>query len=199
MKRLNEDLPRVAIWRCSHSLLINPEKTKLLLMGTRQLLSVLLDGFHVTLLGKDIYPVPSAKDLGIILDGFLTYDDHITEVVSKCLAALCQISRVKHLLDTETLIITIKASVFNRLYYCSSVWSNTSQKNIIKLQSVQNFAARLVTNTRKFDHITPVLSELTWFPVNSTSNVKDAVMTLKCLKGLAPTYLSETFKQVTTC
>jgi hypothetical protein len=102
---------------------------------------------------------------------------------------------VKHLLDTETLTIIIKALVFNRLYYCSSVWSNTSKKNINKLQSVQHFAARLVRNTRKFDHITPVLSELNWLPVNSTLNLKDAVMTFKCLKGLAPTYLSEKFKQ----
>ena len=55
-------------------------------MGTSRLLSALLDGFHVTLLSKDIYPVPSAKDLGIILDSFLTYDNHITEVVSNYLA-----------------------------------------------------------------------------------------------------------------
>ena len=56
-------------------------------MGTRRLQSALLDGFHVTLLSNDIYPGPSAKDLGIILDSFLTYDYRITEVVSKCLAA----------------------------------------------------------------------------------------------------------------
>jgi hypothetical protein len=129
------------------------------------LLFTIPDGFHVTLLGKDIYPVPSAQDLGIILDSFLTYDDYITEVVSKCLSALCQIGCVKHLLDTETLTVIIKALVFNRSYYCSSVWSNTSKKNINKLQSVQNFAARLVMNTRKFDHITHVLSELNWLLV----------------------------------
>lgn len=38
------------------------------------------------------------------------------------------------------------------------MWSNTSEKkNISKLQSVQNFAARIITKTRKFDHITPAL------------------------------------------
>ena len=83
MKRLNEDIRMVASWCCNHSLLINPEKTKLLVMGTRQLLSTLPEDFHVTLLGKEIYPVSSAKNLGIILDKSLTYDDHITEVVSK--------------------------------------------------------------------------------------------------------------------
>ena len=81
MKELNDDLRRIAIQRRSHSLLINPEKTKLLLMGTRQLLSTLPNGFHVTLLGKDIYPASLTKKLGNILDSFLTYDDHINEVV----------------------------------------------------------------------------------------------------------------------
>ena len=96
IKRLNEDIRMVASWCCNHSLLINPKKTKLLLMETRQLLPKLPEDFHVTLLGKEIYPVSSAKDNGIILDKFLlSYDDHITEVVSKCVAALYRINSVK--------------------------------------------------------------------------------------------------------
>ena len=195
VKRLNEDIRMVASWSCNHSLLINPEKTKLLVMGTRQLLSTLPEDFHVTLLGKEIYPVSSAKDLGIILDRSLTYDDHITEVVSKCVAALCQINRVKHLLDTKTMVTLIKTLVFSKLFYCSSVWSNTSKKNMDRLQKVQNFAARVVTDTRKFDHVTPVLTQLNWLTVTNTLNFKDAIMTYKCLNGLAPTYLFDRFKK----
>ena len=81
MKRLNEEIRMVVSWCCNHSLLINPEKTKLLIMCTRQLLSTLPEDFHATLLGKQIYRVSSAKNLGIILDKSLTYDYHITEVV----------------------------------------------------------------------------------------------------------------------
>ena len=44
-------------------LLINPDKTKLLLLGTRQVLRKIPDDIHVTLLGKQIYPVSSAKGL----------------------------------------------------------------------------------------------------------------------------------------
>ncbi|CAH3143619.1 unnamed protein product [Porites evermanni] len=50
------------------------------------------------------------------------------------------------------------------LYYCSSVWSNTSVSNIRKLQGVQNFAARIVSGTRKFDHVSPALKDLRWIP-----------------------------------
>ena len=66
--------------------------------------------YFITLLSKEIYPVSSAKDLGIILDKSLIYDGHITEVVSKCVAALCQINRVKHLLDKKTIVTLIKLS-----------------------------------------------------------------------------------------
>jgi hypothetical protein len=38
-------------------------------------------------------------------------------------------------------------------------------KNINKLQLVQNFACRIVTNSKKFDYISPKLQELNWLPV----------------------------------
>ena len=126
-------------------------------------------------------------------DGCLSYDEHITQVVSKCTKSLCLINRVKHILDSRTLIVIINALVFSKLYYCSSVWANTSKKNIAKLQTVQNFATRIVTGTRKYDHITTVLQQLKWLPVSYTLRYKDAVMAFKCLKGLAPPYLARRF------
>ena len=44
--------------------------------------------------------------------------------------------------------LCLKASVTS----CSSVWWNTSKRNVHKLQLVQNFAARVVLGLRKFDH-----------------------------------------------
>jgi len=55
--QLTEDLRRIAGWCCANSLLIYPHKTKLLLLGTRQILHKIPDAIHVTLLGKQIYPV----------------------------------------------------------------------------------------------------------------------------------------------
>ena len=70
-----------------YSLLINPDKTKLLLLGTREMLNKVTDSFHVTLLVNEIFPVPSARVLGVEI--FFTYDEHITLVVSTCIARLC--------------------------------------------------------------------------------------------------------------
>ena len=194
-EQLTEDLRRIAAWCCANSLLINPDKTKLLLLGTRQMLRSAPEDFHVTLLGKQLHPVSSAKDLGVTIDASLTYDEHVSNVVSSCTASLCQINRIKHILDRQTLITMFDALVFSKLYYCSSVWANTSKKNLEKLQRVQNFAARIITGTKKHEHISPVLRELNWLPVHLTVQYRDTVMAFKCMKGLAPSYLCEKFRK----
>ena len=62
-QQITEDLKKIAAWCCHNSLLINPEKTKVSLLGTRQMLKKVPDGFCVTLLERELSPVPSAKDL----------------------------------------------------------------------------------------------------------------------------------------
>jgi len=53
------------------------------------------------------------------------------------------------------------------------------------------FIKRVVTGTRKFDHITPVLHQLHWLPVHQRITFKLAVIIFKCLCGLAPSYLAD--------
>ena len=105
---------------------------------------------------------------------------------------LIQIKRIKHLLDKETLLLIINSLVFSRLFYCSSVWSNTSATNIHKLQLVQNFAARIILGLRKYDHISAGLRSFRWLNVKQRLKVNDAVMMHKCLKGSSPNYDSIT-------
>ena len=57
--------------------------TKLIVFESQQMTSKLYE-FHLSLLGKDISPVQSAKDLGVILDPNLTFDTDITTTVSEC-------------------------------------------------------------------------------------------------------------------
>ncbi len=56
---------------------------------------------------------------------------------------------------------------------------------------VQNAAARVLTRTRKYEHISPVLSTLHWLPTKHRIDFKILLITYKALNGLAPQYLSE--------
>ena len=60
-----------------------------------------------------------------------------------------------------------------------------------KLQRVQNCAARVVSNTRKYDHITPVLKELHRLKIEQWIIFKIALLVFKCLNNMAPPYLIE--------
>ena len=88
------------------------------------------DDLSITLLSKETTSSKSAKNLGVFIDCNLTYDEHVTQLTSKCISSLCQINRVKYLFDRRTLITIINPLVFSKLLYCSSVWANTTKKNI---------------------------------------------------------------------
>ena len=67
---LEEDLNNVARWCCANSPLLNPDKTKFLLLGTLQLLSVFSEGITLNFLGKRLHPISTAKDLPILVNWF---------------------------------------------------------------------------------------------------------------------------------
>ena len=192
VSEINQDLLKIRNWCFDNKLLLNPEKTKAMICGSRQMRAK-LPNFRLSLLGKEIIPVTSAKDLGVILDSGLTFDSHIQATISSCMSRLGQINRVKHCFDKHTLTIIINSLVFSKLYYCSTVWSNTSQTNLNNVQVVQNFACRIVSGVGKYDHVTPILQELKWLPVRQYLYFRDAVMAFKCMTGNAPAYLTEQF------
>ena len=163
-----------------------------MVFGSRQKLAD-LNEFTLSLLGKNILSSETVKDLGVTLDPYLSYDEHITKTVSSCISCLGQINRMKHVLDKQTLITVINAIVFSKLYYCSNVWANTTCNNLNKLQSVQKFACRIVSGARNYDHVTPLLKELRRLSTVIQLHYRSATMALKCMTGCVPTYISSQF------
>ena len=108
------------------------------------------EDFSITLTGQEIRPSLSAKDLGVVVDAHLRFNEHVTDLVFICTGSLCQINRVKHLFDKSTLITTINSLVFSKMFYSLSVWASTTRKNIARLQKVQTFAARVATEQENF-------------------------------------------------
>ena len=95
----------------ANKLLINPDKTKLILFGTKQLLSKVLH-IRVPFLGQQLIPVSSVKDLGIILDSNLTFNEHVNTLTSSLISILCQIGRVRHLFSKSVLTTILNCLVF---------------------------------------------------------------------------------------
>ena len=97
---------------------------------------------------------------------------------------------MRHLLTTPVLSTILNSLIFSKLFYCSTVWTGTSKQNLQKLQLVQNFAAHVLTDTKKFDHISPVLRELGWPSIKDQLLVRDTTQVYKIVNGLTSLYLS---------
>ena len=101
------------------------------------------------------------------------------------------LSQIKHSLSFNDFERVIHAFISTRLDYCNALHAGLNQGSIARLQLVQNAAARLLTGTRKRDHITPVLASLHWLPVRFRIDFKILLFVFKSLNGLAPGYLAE--------
>ena len=100
-------------------------------------------------------------------------------------SSLYKIRRIRKYLSYKSAQTLILALVIGRLDYCNSVLYGLPASYIIKLQRVQNAAARLISKTTRFDHISPVMKDLHWLPVKYRIMFKLVVDTFKALHGNA--------------
>ena len=101
------------------------------------------------------------------MDQHLMMTHHVTAVCAACNYHLYRLSSIRHYLTTEV----------SRLDYCNSLLVNRPASQILRLQRVQNNAARLITRTSRHDHVTPVLRGLHWLLVASRIHFKVLVRT----------------------
>ncbi len=100
------------------------------------------------------------------------------------------LSKIKSLLSVKQFEQIIHLFVLSRLDYCNSLYYGISQSFIMHLQMVHNAAARLMTGSRRFDRISPILISLNWLPVKSRIILKIVTFVFKSLQNQAPSYLT---------
>ena len=102
------------------------------------------------------------RDIGVISDQFLNFDDYISGVCRSTHFHLRNIGRIRHLLSYDACAQLIHALISIRLDYCNSLLYNLPKGSIERLQKIQNQAARILTKTPRRDHISEVLVSLHW-------------------------------------
>ncbi len=100
------------------------------------------------------------------------------------------IAKLRNMLPVSDEEKLVHAFMTSRLDYCNALLGGCPASSINKLQIVQNAAARVLTRSRKYDHITPILQSLHWLPIKFRISYKILLLTYKSLNGLAPAYLN---------
>lgn len=177
-------------WMGRNRLKMNSDKTQVIWLGTSQQLAKVTVR-DLQLLSGQITFVASVSNLGFHIDRELTMSCHVSSVCRSGFFQLRQLRAVRSSLTPDCLKMLVHAFVSSRLDYCNSLLYGVSDEQLKRLQSVQNAAARLISGTRKFDHISPVLRDLHWLPVAKRITYKLAMLVHKCLNGSAPSYLAD--------
>ena len=136
------ELSLVQEWLNANKLTLNASKTKYVIFGSRHLLTTKPDLNLVG--GNKIERVSSMKYLGVILDEFLTFDEHINYILTKSSKKLGILRRARDYLNKNTKILLYKSLVLPHLDYCDLVYMCTTEQNLQKIQQIQNSACRTI-------------------------------------------------------
>ena len=176
-------------WMTTNKLKLNRDKTELLYLHSRFRPCLELDGIH---LGTDfIYPSPHARNIGAVFDSTMTMSNHVSAIVKSGFYHLKNISKIRKYLSYESTKILVHAFVCSRIDNYNALLFGLPHNLISKLQHLLNAAARVIAGVGKYEHISHILQELHWLPVEQRIIFKINLLTFKCLNNLAPSYLSE--------
>jgi len=138
---------------------------------------------------EGIPPTASCFNIGVVFDDTLTFETHVNSVYKTSFWHLRSIWSITW--TKSSLEILIHAFITNKLDYCDSLLTGLPKYLIKRIQPVQNAAARLVSGSKKHDHITPILHELHGLPVERRITYKILSTTFKCLNNLTPSFLPD--------
>ena len=196
-ERVNEDLKCLKILLAGNKLSINVAKTNSLVIGSRKKLKdiqcplTIKPSFAIS--GEEISIIEHTKYLGVQVDQYMNWENHINHVIKKISRALRMIRLAKNFLPLTTLQTLYKGIVEPYFRFCCPFWGSCGVTALSKLQALQNRAARIVTDSSYKTSAFPILEKLGWLTVNDLIETETLKMVYKSKNQLAPEYLSSMF------
>ena len=137
-----------------------------------------------------LHPTESVRNLHVWFDSDFSFSKDVQKVCKGCFSQLRDFRNIRQFLTQDAAVSVANNLVSSRLDYCNSLFRSLSKFNLHRLQSIQNSAARTVTNSSKFSQITPVLRTLHWLPIQFCSEFKLATLVYKFIHTGFPKYFA---------
>jgi hypothetical protein len=188
--RLQAIVNKVEKWMHLNHLLLSPDKTGLFLFHRKQA-KIPGDIPSMSIGGKVIKFNASAplKWLGVHFDPILDMSIQVNRTCQTCYLLLRMLRQIRPTLDRKSCLLLANALICSRIDYCNSLLFVMKGDLSMKLQRVMNLAARIVTKSRRVDHVTPLLKELGWPRIAARIVAKIALLTFKTIRQKSPHYL----------
>lgn len=190
INKLNEDLNRILLWSKKNNLLLNPNKSKYMICGTKFQISKLNLTNKVLLMDQPIERVWEARNLGLQMDCDLRFDSHIVSLVRECFYRLKILYNVRPHLGVDVRIRLTESLILSKLNYTDVVYGpRLTAKTQRLVQRVQNACARFCFDIPSRGHVTPYLNKYALLKMKHRRKFHLACLLFGVLRCEEPSYL----------
>ena len=122
----------------TNKLKLKRDKTEFILIGSKNNHKQLFPHFLINILGNQVSPAQSIKNIRVVFDSNYTFFDHVSQVIKSTRVHVRDLYRIRPLLDLKTSVLLANALVSSRLDYCNSLFLSLTDFELRILQLVQN-------------------------------------------------------------
>ena len=191
VQTINRELDRVALWSNNNTLLLNPNKSKFIIMGSRQQVSAILSANpEIKIMGNKVERVLVANNLGLITDQELRFEDHVNRLAKNCFYRLKILYRIRNFISVAMRIKLVDTLVLSKFNYCDAVYGPCLLSRTERLiQRVQNACARYCFSIPRRNHVTPFLNKNNMIKMAARRKAHLASLLFGIIKTQQPKYL----------
>ena len=194
---LQDGLDEVNSWCTKNCMSIHPEKTKSMVITTRQKHQRAPLQLKLSLGEKSIQQVSEhIKMLGLIIDSDLSWHSYLNSLTKRLSVNTYLLSRLKKFASKKALKLFFEAHINSYVNYVSTILDNVSGEYTKRLNAVRRRAVKLLINDQSMSTDNK-FKALKILPLNEQLTFNKAVMVHKIYHNKAPPYLSPLFKKAT--
>lgn len=184
---MNEDLSFISRWSKRNHLYLNPVKSTALPIYRKVFdLSVLRP---LNLENEGIEYVNSARNLGMIFNRTLTWNDHLTKVIGKIYGSLRVLQVTRSFIPTKTKLLLAKTLLLPIMLYGCEIFCNLDSATNRKLNVAYNNIARYVYNLRRYDHVSSFAVRISGCSLDNLLNFRSLSYLHEIIQTKQPDYL----------
>ena len=195
-KKLEVAIQKANSYYNNNSLLCNPTKTEVMLLGTKIRLSQ-ANNLKVKVSNEEETKILTGQDslkiLGVNVDQSIDWTKHTSIIKQRALNSIRNLHRINQLIPMKQRRILYTSLVTPHFSYADTIWNNCGITNCNKVQQAQNFAAKSMIGAKKQSSSTEALKKLQLIPLHEKRNINAAVHVKKALIGKAPENIQQMY------
>ena len=133
--------------------------------------------------------VSNARNLGIVFNRLLTWNDHINSAIGKVYGSLRALQVTRSFVPTKTKLLLAKTLLLPIILYGCEIFCNLDSSTSRKLNVAYNNIARYIYNLRRFDHVSSFAVRISGCSLDNLLNFRSLSYLHEIIQTKQPDYL----------